>query len=131
MKRIIHLTKETTIRAEDLTPIIILPNENVVFEIETFYNLSETFITFRNGDKKVISRLNGEIINVPKDLIYAGLLTFSIDMYIEGEKAKHWEALPIRIEEVEGDETKLKIYDQILELEARVAELEKRTKIIY
>jgi hypothetical protein len=77
------------------------------------YDLSNAFITLKNGEK--LSKIKfSNPFNVPKEFLFAGDLSLKIEMFLGGEVAKQWNILPIRIMETP---TGLETFDLLNKIE--------------
>ena len=130
MIKILKINKEQLIRFGDSEPFILVENEGLFFDFDTFYNLSNAIMTVKNN--AIVSKLKVKPnLEIPKDLLFAGRLEICLDLFLDGQIVKHWDCLPIKIIEHEG---KLKCFEEFREeinaLEKRVKALEEQHKII-
>lgn len=107
---------ENHARLDDYEPFL-MPDKLIVNFEHKGYDLSNAFITLRNGEKiEKFKFLNH--FEIPKNFLYAGDLYVKVEMYLGGEKAKQWISLPIRIKETK---TGLVINDLLYELEKKIS----------
>lgn len=125
MERKIELTK-TGGRFVNADGITITKEDGLQLVFESVYNLTDTaVITIRNGAKSIRREIK-QPFEVPQDVLFAGWLFIRIDLYLDGEIAKTWQLLPVRLTEA-ADEIHGEEYVNIIErLERRVEEAEKK-----
>lgn len=105
------------VRLLDKEPFL-LPGELILEFQHIGYDLSNAFITLKNGEK--IEKFTFEKpFKVPKEFLYAGDLYVKVEMYLGDTKAKDWNCLPIRLVETE---TGLTGFDLLASLEKKVSE---------
>lgn len=126
MRKQLKFTKEPIARLVNSEPFIVCPDEGITLDIDTFYDLSGAIVTMTNNDVKKVVKLTTPLV-IPPELVFAGRLHVSVDLYQDGNLIKHWDCLPIKIIEADGE---TRAFDEFTELEKRVAELETKTKII-
>lgn len=126
MEKTIYLTKAQYVRLGDTEPFIVAENDDLTLKFDTFYDVRNAVITLYNNGVKRSLKLVSPLV-VPRELLFEGKLCFSIDMYLDGKQVKHWDGLPIRLKEADGD---IKCFDELAELEKRISVLEKQNQII-
>ena len=114
-------TKEQFVRLGDTEPFIITENDGLILFAESFYDLTGAVITLKNGSVKTTRKFTNNF-SVPKEVLFSGRLNISVDLYAGGKKVKHWDCLPLRIEEAE---CQVRAFDEFSAIEARLAALEK------
>ena len=127
MRKRLKFTKSPIIRVGEANAMLVAPDEGIIFDIDTFYDLSEATITLQNGKLKKTVKLTAPF-RVPDEFVFSGRLYIAVDLYSDGEKIKHWDCLPLKI--VESNDGEVKAFDEFTNLEKRVEELEKKNKII-
>ena len=120
--------ENSTLRLEDKEPFL-LPNDELKFEIvENCYDLSNAFITFKNGEITEHFKVTDRVITVPKTLLFPGVLNAQLDIYYKGARINKTLFLyPVKIIETES---KCEIFDIVDNLERRLSALEKQHEII-
>lgn len=107
--------KGSIARLLDKEPFL-LP-DNLILEFKHIgYDLSNAFITLRNGEKIIKEKLTKQY-EVPVDVLFEGDLHVKIEMYLHGEKAKEWTGAPIRVIETEKG---LQLNDLLYDIEKKV-----------
>ena len=114
------------LRLSDREPFL-LPDDDLIFKVETVYDLSNAFITFQNGGAKAHFKITSKEIKVPYSVLFAGLLHFQIDIYYNGKIIKKLVGSPLQIVETE---TNCVLFDMLSDLDRRVLALEKQHEII-
>ena len=89
------------------------------------YDLSNAFITLKNGEKQTKLKLTNPF-DIPQELLFAGRLFIGIDAYQKGELYRHWDCIPQRI--VETQDSKLYLFDELTELYNKLDELSLQMK---
>lgn len=120
MEKKITLSKNQFARLDNPEPFIISENENLVFNFESEYDLSNAVITLKNNRLQKNYKLEKSFI-IPKEFLFGGRLNFSITLYVDGEKVKKWIGLSIRL--VEADK-EIIVFEEITTLTKRVVALE-------
>ena len=130
MRKTIELTKYA--RLIEREPFL-LPDTLEIDFISCGYDLSNAFITLKNGENKNKYKLSRPFI-IPDKFLYSGDLYISIDTYSKGKLIKHWDCLPILIRETETGmqcfDFLFEIFDKMKEMEERINALEKAHEII-
>ena len=119
----IQLNYETRVRAESS---ITLPTDGEIIFTSSTYKLTELVIVAKNGEKRVKGKTKNGVFDI-SPLLFAGVLEISVHLIVNGVPAKKWDIVPIVLREVDNS---LCAFDEIEELRARVAELEKKTTVI-
>lgn len=122
MNKIIELTKDNIARLSNAEPFL-LPDKLTLEFRSIGYDLSNAFITIKNGIKKHKVPLSSPI-DIPEDLLFAGNLIMCVDAYLSGKLLKHWEILPIRI--IETEDTLIG-FDILSKIEKEIEELKNNT----
>lgn len=117
----IELKKEKIARLSNKEPFI-LP-EILELEFLSTYDLSNAYITLKNGENKATYKIT-KPFTVDNKFLQAGKLYLSICLYVDGVAAKTWEVAPIKIFEAKG---KVYAFDELTRLESRVEYLENTT----
>lgn len=105
-------------RLENTEPFI-LP-DTLSFDIENpCYDLSQSFITLRNGEVQDTFKFTRPFI-VPDNFLFAGRLEAKITAYHNGEIVKSWALFPIKIIEADGN---IIAFDEINALNKEIIEL--------
>ena len=125
MIKTIKITK-TVARLKDNEPFLLPDSLSFDFENELGYDLTHAVISLKNGEKTVKLRLMRPVV-IPNELLFAGRLYVNIDLYNGDKVIKHYELLPLAIEEAENT---VKIYDELDDLKKRIEKLEKFHEII-
>ncbi|MBO7214565.1 MAG: hypothetical protein J6V66_03605 [Clostridia bacterium] len=125
MIKTIKITK-TVARLKDNEPFLLPDSLSFDFENEVGYDLTHAVISLKNGEKTVKLRLMRPVV-IPNELLFAGRLYVNIDLYNGDKVIKHYELLPLAIEEAENT---VKIYDELDDLKKRIEKLEKFHEII-
>ena len=115
----ITLTKDRFARLSDREPFLLPDRLEIDFD-SIGYDLTNTFITLKNGEKSGHFKVSRPFI-IPNEFLYAGNLYIGLDAYLDGVIVKHWDTLPIRI--VETTES-VYCFDFIGDIEKRLAILE-------
>ncbi len=100
VERTLILTKSGA-RLSSEAPLLFGKDDNVILNVDTFYNLSESTITLKNGDKTFTARFHAPFI-VPEKVLFSGWLAITVTMFLSGEKVKSWQLLPIKLVESDG-----------------------------
>lgn len=119
----IQLNYETRVRAENS---ITLPTEGEIIFTSSTYKLTELVIVAKNGEKRVKGKTKNGVFDI-SPLLFAGVLEMSVHLIVNGVPAKKWDIVPIILREVDNA---LCAFDEIEDLRARVAALEKKTTVI-
>lgn len=126
MERVIELTK-TNGYFWDKNPIVFGKNDKVILKFKSIYDISESVITLGNGAERVQKTLS-QPFEIPEEVLFSGWLSVRIDMYLNGDKVKSWNLLPIKIIEADGEvhgEEEVKSFNKQLDgVEAIVADME-------
>ena len=77
-----------------------LPDKLIVKFKHIGYDLTNAFITIRNGTKIEKYKFANPFV-IPSEFYFAGDLYLKVEMFLGGEVAKQWTMLPIRIIETE------------------------------
>lgn len=125
MIKTIKLTK-TVARLKDNEPFLLPDSLSFDFENEVGYDLTHAVISLKNGEKTAKLRLMRPVV-IPNELLFSGRLYVNIDLYNGDKVIKHYELLPLAIEEAENT---VKVYDEIDDLKKRIEKLEKFHEII-
>ena len=115
--RTIHLERNYG-RLANREPFL-LPNELKLKFDHVGYDLSNAFITLKNGLVKEKYKFTNPFI-VDKKFLFTGRLFAKLDMYIGDKKVKSWDCLPIEIKET--DEAVI-AWDLLSLLEKEIKEL--------
>ena len=99
---------------------LILPDTLSVKVENKGYDLSNAFITLKNGEKKAKFRLTSTF-TIPNDFLFAGRLFIGIDAYQNGELYKHWDCVPQKI--IESQDSKLYLFDELSDLYKKIDEI--------
>lgn len=94
----------------------LMPDKLIVRFIHQGYDLSNAFVTVKNGTKIEKYKFANPFV-IPSEFLFAGDLYIKVEMYLGGEKAKQWTTLPIRIMETA---TSLIAYDLLSSLENEI-----------
>lgn len=116
MLKKIKLNKEHIARLDNVEPFIVLKNEKLFLEIETFYDITNATITLKNGDLSKAYKLS-KVFEVPNEFLFAGKLCATIDSYLDGKSIKRWSLLPIKVIE---HETQIECFEQLDLIETKV-----------
>lgn len=100
VERTLILTKSGA-RLSSEAPLVFGRDDTVVFNVDTFYNLSESTITLRNGSQTYTARFTAPFV-VPAKVLFSGWLSISVAMFLSGEKVKSWQLLPFKLVESDG-----------------------------
>lgn len=119
----INLNYASQVRAEDAITLPI--DKEIVFSSST-YKLGELVCVARNGEKSIKVKTKSATIDI-SPLLFAGVLEMSVHLIARGQPVKRWDVAPIILREVDNS---LCAFDEIEELRARVADLEKKTTVI-
>lgn len=126
MERVIELTK-TNGYFLDKNPIVFGKDDKVILKFKSVYDISESVITLGNGTERVQKTLS-QPFEIPEEVLFSGWLSVRIDMYLNGDKAKSWNLLPIKLIEADGEvhgEEEVKSFNERLDgVEAIVADTE-------
>lgn len=123
MKKVIELNTLRVARLADSEPFLMPVNDILQLEfVSETYDLSNVIIGLKNGNTRAQYRLQGHLLTVPEELLFAGQLQVGIDLVVRGELAKHWDLVPIVIKETEVG---FEAFDEITELQNRLTDLEK------
>lgn len=114
MEKTIEL-KGSIARLLDKEPFL-MPDNLILNFKHVGYDLSNAFITLRNGEKIVKEKLS-KPYKVPVEVLFTGDLHTKIEMYLDGKKAKEWLGAPIRVVETEQG---LQLNDLLYELERKI-----------
>ena len=125
MERVIELTK-TGGCFWDKNPIVFGKDDKVILNFKSIYDLSDSIITLGNGAERVQKTLS-QPFEIPEEVLFSGWISVKIDMYLNGDKAKSWNLLPIKIIEEDGEvhgEEEVKAFNERLDgVEAITAEM--------
>ena len=95
----------------------LLPDDNLTLNFKhQGYDLSNAFISLRNGERTAKYKFNNLFV-VPQEFLFVGDLHIKVEMYLDGEKAKQWIVLPIRIRETDNG---IQAFDVFSSLEKQI-----------
>lgn len=114
MKKTIEL-KGSIARLLNKEPFL-MPDELELDFKHVGYDLSNAFITLKNGEKVIKEKLS-KPYKIPEEILFAGDLHIKIEMFLSDEKAKEWNSPAIRIVETEMG---LQVSDLLFELEEKI-----------
>lgn len=111
----------------------LLPDEISLEFLSEGYDLSNAFISLRNGKKEGVFRLSSPF-KIPSEFLFAGYLNCRVTLYNGSNVAKKWDILPIEIIEVPTG-TEMRDYlgeleEKLVILQQKVEYLEKQHEII-
>ena len=131
MKRVIELTTNNIARLDNVEPCL-LP-DGLELEFKSYYDLSNAFVSLRNGVVKGQYKLTSPF-RIDDKFLFGGNLDIGITAYHNGEKVKQWFVLPIRLKESDFE---IEAFEYLAELEnkldlalERIEKLENQHKII-
>ncbi len=102
MLKLIELKKDGSGRLANNEPFL-LPDALELKFISFGYDMSNVFVSLRNGPIKQYEKLVGDKIIVKDDLLFAGYLNIRVQLYHDGQLSKKWDVFPIKlIETVDG-----------------------------
>lgn len=99
MEKTIELN-DNVARLLDREPFL-LPDKLVFNFKHIGYDLSNAFITLKNGEKCIKQRFVAPFV-VPSEVLFAGNLYLKLEMYLGETKAKEWNCLPLKIVETDN-----------------------------
>lgn len=124
MERVIELTKASGY-FWDKNPIVFGKDDKIILKFKSVYDLSDSIITLGNEGERVQCTLS-QPFEIPEKVLFSGWLSVRIDMYLNGDKAKSWNLLPIKLIEADGEvhgEEEIKAFNERLDgVEAITAE---------
>lgn len=86
---------------KNANPIAVSQGEECKIGIASNYNLSESYITFENGDTIEEVKIDGMTTTIPQEVLFTGWLKVAVNMYLNGKPVKSWLIPPIRV--IEND----------------------------
>ena len=119
MIKVIELRKSNIARLTDREPFI-LPNKYELEFKSIGYDISNAFVSLKNGTKKCLYPLTNPFL-VPDSVLFAGTLEIGVKAYKNGEVIKEWGCIPVKIKETEHG---VMCFDYLAELEERILKLE-------
>lgn len=97
--------------------------DNLQFDFENIgYDLSDAFVTFKNGDKSEHIKLT-KPLTVPDSVLFAGKLEMQIDVWNDGKIIKSFYLPPFQIVETNKN---MQCFDILAEYEKRLQEQNER-----
>lgn len=115
MEKLIYITKDNVARLSNTEPFL-MPDNLILSFKSNGYDLRNAFISLKNGEKKGQFKLSNPFV-IEQDFLFAGQLDIDIRLYNdEGEIAKKWSVVPIKIKETEFGITG---FDLLADLERR------------
>lgn len=120
------MTVELLLTANELVKhnaIITIPEEKVELAFSSpIYPVDHLVVSIRKGAEITQIRTNGKPVDITEQCTSAGLVEITATLEARGVAAKVWQIEPIVVKEIGGNFIAV---PQIVELEARVATLEK------
>ena len=104
---------------------IILPEEKVEITFTSFFKGDYFLVDVQNGGMHGAHKVTDEPLDI-SEYIFAGRLEITVSMVACGRVAKKWYIAPVAIVEKEHD---FHAFDELADLQRRVADLEEKTKI--
>ena len=120
MKRIIELDRNGIGRLANNEPFLLPDGLELIFRASG-YDLSNAFVSLRNGSVKDVYRLASPF-KVDEKFLFGGNLNIGVKLYSGGVCVKNWAILPIKLVESDFD---IEAFDYLGDLEARVEMFEK------
>lgn len=105
---------------------IALPEDLTVTFGSPAYNLSELVVNIRNGNKSEQRKVKGKPLDL-SDFLFAGKIELEIFLIAKGRPVKRWTCAPLVINEIEKG---FRILDEIVSLDRRLTDVERKTQII-
>jgi hypothetical protein len=121
----IELNKNGAGRLVEHEPFL-LPEEIELEFIAKGYDMTDSFVCLRNGENHGVLRLSGPL-KIPNEYLHAGYLNMRVEMYLNGEMAKRWDVLPIKLLEVPNG---FEVKDYLGELEEKLAILQEKVQTL-
>jgi hypothetical protein len=125
MDIIVNLEYNRTAMVEGEHEIMLPEDLRAVFK-STSYKLSELVVNVRNGKKVDQVKVKDGILDLTP-FLFGGLLEMEAALIVRGKTVKKWSVTPIILNETDKG---FEVFDIITDLLNRVADLERKTKVI-
>lgn len=120
----IELLYYKTARAE--REEIALPEDLVVTFTSPSYALTELVVNVRNGKKEEQIKTKNATVDLSA-FCFAGILDMEVFLIVRGKPVKKWVVAPLVLNETDRG---FEEFDAITDLQNRVADLERKTRVI-
>lgn len=125
MDIIVNLEYNRTAMVEGEHEIMLPEDLRAVFK-STSYKLSELVVNVRNGKKIDQVKVKDGVLDLTP-YCFGGMIEMEAALVLRGRVMKKWSVAPILINETDKG---FEVFDAITDLQKRVADLERKTKVI-
>jgi hypothetical protein len=125
MDIIVNLEYNRTARVDGEHEIMLPEDLRAVFK-STSYALNELVVNVRNGKKDEQIKTKNATVDLSA-FCFAGILEMEVFLIVRGKPVKKWVVAPLVLNETERG---FEAFDAITDLQNRVADLERKTRVI-
>jgi hypothetical protein len=104
---------------------LVLPEGKTEVAFDSMYHGDFFLVEVRNGKTHCVHKVKEAPLDIT-DYIFAGKLEMTVSLIVRGKVARKWSVVPIAILDLSQGFT---AFDELTDLQRRVAELEEKTKI--